>query len=724
MNIFKSISEAGISEQTAPIEKRRIILTNRISIILSFILIIIISLLYFKLKQPANAVILSGVLLILILIPVLNKLKLITFSKILLSLIFPLGIVAASTYGKINSAENIDIIYYYSPLIFLIASLAIPLIIIDYRKKIAFYGVLFFYFASITMYGILQSAVGAGIEKAVINPETFFSISILATLAFFILVISFTFMQKENIKFENDIIEKNKLLEKQKAELSESYEELQASEEELRQNSEELMVINENLRDANEVIRKNNEELKEMAKAQDKMNQELFVKSLEIDQQNMELEKLNRRLDVLSNVGRKIVSVLTIEDIIRTSYKSLTDLMEVTFFAIGIYNKEKNRIDFPGTVKDNETIPEYYYELTKKNSFSVWCLKNKDEIFINDLDNEYSKYFPEYPDLRHFKAQSFIYCPLFNDTETIGTVAIHHKNKNAFSQDKLSIMRNMATYISLAIQNAKSYLQIKEQMEHIRDKNTLIRSSLNYAKTIQKSMLPRDEKLAAKFNTEALFIPKDIVSGDFYWAADIYNRRKFLAAVDCTGHGVPGAFLSFIGTKSLDEIVFGKQIFSPKDILNALDENIKKILDQENSNNRDGMDVSLVSFEKNKDNKVKVWFSGAKRPLFYYDKANKEVVTLKGSRKSIGGGYFDNQEFEEQELLLNTGDILYIATDGFTDQYSSEHKRFGTQRFISLIESIAEYPIRKQRVIMKQIFDKFKAEEAQRDDVTVLITEL
>ena len=282
--------------------------------------------------------------------------------------------------------------------------------------------------------------------------------------------------------------------------------------------------------------------------------------------------------------------------------------------------------------------------------------------------------------------------------------------------------------------NSELYRRSKEQEElkqelftqkmHVEQKNIMLNSTLNFAKTIQRSIIVNEQKLHDEYQTELIYFPKDIVSGDFYWTADVLNKRKFIAAVDCTEHGIPGAFLSFVSSRLLEEIVHTKQIFQPKEILNFLDENIKKILNQEYSNNRDGMGIALCATEETKEGKIKVIFSGAKLPLFYYQKNEKKVNCISGSRKSIGGEYFDNNEFEEHELLLEKEDILYIATDGFIEQGDTEHNCFGRNTFKKMIEEIAEFDIEKQKKIMKQIFEKYKGNAPQRDDVTVLIVKL
>ena len=271
---------------------------------------------------------------------------------------------------------------------------------------------------------------------------------------------------------------------------------------------------------------------------------------------------------------------------------------------------------------------------------------------------------------------------------------------------------------------ATDLTESKRLENEIKNKNLSISQSINYAKNIQSSMLINKEQLRDEFQTELIYYPKDIVSGDFYWAARTNNNKKVIAAVDCTGHGVPGAFLSFIGSKSLDETVLGNQISSPKRILECLDSNVKKVLHQENSKNRDGMDVSICSFEETEDGNIRLLFSGAKLPLYYYKKSENSVKQIKGSRKAIGGYYYEHLEFEEHELILEKGDILYLASDGFVDQNSKLHKRFGKLRFENMITQIVEYPIKKQREIMEQIFTKFTQNEEQRDDVTVLIVQL
>ncbi len=739
-----NIFNFGIKEDMLDFEKRSITLSNQISLFFSIVLIGL-GLITFKMGANISAIILASLFIVMLAIPFINKMGGTNITSLFVSIVVPIVIVAASTLAKLKIEGATDLTLYVAPRILLVGTLVLPLILIDYRKYFIFSTAIIIHFVAIVGYSEIQAILGVGIERAAYNPDTYIATSVISGFSVLILFLSFIFFQKINNRNSDEIKQKNIFLDERGLELEMMQKEteilnedlikqrinVEMSKQRIEQSNKELEEYTKQQEQLTQEIfaksletEQNKQELKKFAEAQEKLSQEIYAKNLETEQKNFEIDQAYKSLELLSGIGKKIISSLSVDDILRSAYKSISELMNISFFAIGIYNKEKERIEFTGTIMDNKKVPDYYYDLSKKNSFSVWTLTNKDEIFINDLDNEYTKYFKEYPDLQHFKAKSFIYCPLLNQNEVIGTVAIHHKDINAFSENKLFIMRTLATYISLAIQNANSYFKIEEQMQEINDKNLMVESSLNYARTIQGSMLPSEHVLKSEFNTELVFFPRDIVSGDFYWTANIFNRRKFVVAVDCTGHGVPGAFLSFVGSKSLDEIVHNKQIFSPKKILDALDQNIVEILNQEHSNNRDGMDVSMCAIEETKDGKVKVFFSGAKSPLFYYTKKDKKVHYLKGSRKAIGGGYYDEQEFEEHQLLFEKGDILYIATDGYIDQNSSEHKRFGRDRFIGMIEQIAEYPITKQRTFMKQIFNRFKGEDPQRDDVTVLITEL
>ncbi|NJK84959.1 MAG: SpoIIE family protein phosphatase [Bacteroidales bacterium] len=172
--------------------------------------------------------------------------------------------------------------------------------------------------------------------------------------------------------------------------------------------------------------------------------------------------------------------------------------------------------------------------------------------------------------------------------------------------------------------------------------------------TIQQAMLPDETMLKEYFNPFIIYRPKDIVSGDFYWFSPGFNGKYFIAVVDCTGHGVPGAFMSMIGNRLLSEIVNERKIEDPKQVLEFLNDEIRLALRQEKTDNNDGMDISFCSFEKQARIELKMIFSGAKRTAYIINQNSGGLISLKGDRKSIGGTAEKKEhlKFCNQELLL------------------------------------------------------------------------
>lgn len=275
--------------------------------------------------------------------------------------------------------------------------------------------------------------------------------------------------------------------------------------------------------------------------------------------------------------------------------------------------------------------------------------------------------------------------------------------------------------------------ELATQAEVLQQTNTALErekehtlGSIRYAKTIQSAILPSQSDINDYFSSFIIYRPKDIVSGDFYWFSVINkgkdNEKLFIAAVDCTGHGVPGAFMSMIGSRMFSEIINEKNIFNPKEIMEELDRGIKRALRQDETDNDDGMDVCLCRMEKNLENNMKIMFSGAKRPLFIFSSEQKEIITLKGDRRAIGGvkKRRNKVDFTQQEYIAKAGDILYLTTDGIMDQNDEDRKKFGTPKFLEKINEIGTKEINQQKQIIEAELDKHQGEEQQRDDITII----
>ena len=262
--------------------------------------------------------------------------------------------------------------------------------------------------------------------------------------------------------------------------------------------------------------------------------------------------------------------------------------------------------------------------------------------------------------------------------------------------------------------------KVKDRTKELAQKNNDITSSIEYAKRIQEAILPPQESIFSNFkNSFILYKPKDIVSGDFYWFEE-KGDIKILAVVDCTGHGVPGAFMSMIGHNLLNQIVSEKGIYNPGDILQELHKGVQAALkqDQHHSDNNDGMDISMVTINtKTKE----CWWAGAFRTLVLI-KATGELEKIEGDKYPIGGSQLDsNRIFTTHTLHLNTNDSIYLFSDGYADQFGGEKgKKFMVKKFYQNLLSIHHLTMNEQKQELENQFNDWKADYEQVDDVLVI----
>ncbi len=278
------------------------------------------------------------------------------------------------------------------------------------------------------------------------------------------------------------------------------------------------------------------------------------------------------------------------------------------------------------------------------------------------------------------------------------------------------LLRGMVDEKTQLLQNEKEEVEkVKTQLEV---KNKDITDSINYAKRIQEALLPSKNMILEKLpETIIYYKPRDIVSGDFYWFAET-SDAYIIAAIDCTGHGIPGAFMSLIGSTLLNEIIYDYQITEPAKILSELNEKVIKTLNQQDNVNSsyDGMDMSVCSIAKDKRTCI---FSGAHRPLYFINEYG--LREIKGSPLSIGGNLKDGKKiFEEHTLHLNKGDMLYVFSDGYSDQFNTSGKKLTTKRFKALLQEINDLDIKSKYMAIKHKFEDWRGAEHQIDDVLVI----
>ena len=253
----------------------------------------------------------------------------------------------------------------------------------------------------------------------------------------------------------------------------------------------------------------------------------------------------------------------------------------------------------------------------------------------------------------------------------------------------------------------------------IQNKNKKIADSINYAKRIQNAILPNNNVIHSVLpDSFILYKPKDVVSGDFPWYVQV-NDDIYMAAVDCTGHGVPGALLSLIGYFLLNDIVRSRKISDPGLILDQLDEGVTTTLrqDEEDSKTKDGMDIALCKINVEAR---KVEYAGAHRPL--YIMKDGEMEEIKGNKFAIGGGIYKNQtNFTSTQLELSAGDCIYFCSDGFPDQFGgANNRKFGPKRLRDLILRTHDKPMQEAYKEFDREWEAWRGDEKQTDDVLLI----
>ena len=285
----------------------------------------------------------------------------------------------------------------------------------------------------------------------------------------------------------------------------------------------------------------------------------------------------------------------------------------------------------------------------------------------------------------------------------------------------MNLVFNAVLILFMVFRNENLRLQLVGELKDfnkvISEKNKEITDSINYARRIQSAILPQQQIIEKLFpNSFFLYKPKDIVSGDFYWVGEKDNS-VFLAVADCTGHGVPGAFMSVIGVNLLNEIINEKGITNPTIVLSELNKSIMKVLQQNQTETNDGMDISLVRINSASN---QVEFAGANRPLYLLK--NGELTEHKSSKFPIGGfNSGKDKNFETTKLELEKGDTFYLTSDGFADQFGGlKNKKITTKNFKKMLETFATKNLNDQQNQLEEFFNDWKKGYEQTDDVLVV----
>lgn len=257
--------------------------------------------------------------------------------------------------------------------------------------------------------------------------------------------------------------------------------------------------------------------------------------------------------------------------------------------------------------------------------------------------------------------------------------------------------------------------EIEVQKEALEEKNKEILDSIKYAKRLQKAILPSDESVASLLsNSFVYYLPKDIVAGDFYWVEKVGNKT-FVAAADCTGHGVPGAMVSVVCSNALNKAVIEERIEDPGKILDRVTDLVIARFESAEHDVKDGMDIALCVLEGNK-----VHYAGANNPLWIFRNSESIIEQHKATKQPVGQ-YELRKAFESHSFTLEKDDVIYLFSDGYADQFGGpKGKKFKYSNLKTLLEQIASKEMSTQRLILDETLTEWRGELEQIDDICII----
>lgn len=432
-----------------------------------------------------------------------------------------------------------------------------------------------------------------------------------------------------------------------------------------------------------------------------RLNDEVDRQKDHIQAQSQQLLQINKELEKLSIVASQTDNAVVIMDNqgnVEWINRGFTNMSGFTFEDLHTHKKDN--------------LTSLYASNNEIQAIKDECLSScQSKIFESEIKTKDGKY---------LWIQSTL-TPILNENNEITRLVTIDTDITQIKEQENAIL---AQGMTLAAQRD----ELAQQKELIEEQNAHINTSLTYAKTIQETVMPLEVNITKCYKYFGLFIPLQIVSGDFYWFTRVPDNpdMTFTAAVDCTGHGVAGAFMCMISTRLLNEIIVEHKIYDTEKILTSLDAGLKTALKQDTTDNNDSLEICICKVLRNENEKYTITYSGAKRPLYIYHEESGDFETLKADSKTIGGimSRRNTTEFTSTERNLVSGDKIYMTTDGFINQFDPNNKKFGSDRFVNLLKSICTKELSEQKTILEQEYYNYKGDAEQNDDITIFAIQL
>jgi serine phosphatase RsbU (regulator of sigma subunit) len=471
------------------------------------------------------------------------------------------------------------------------------------------------------------------------------------------------------------------------------------------------------------------------------MQRKEFGKALEIQEKAYEIAKISEEQDLLTILmglaetyvrqGDFVSSISTYKKAEQTANELealyvLGDIyrgLSLSYAAISDYGNAYNYL-FQKHEIDSSLISSSEERKTELMNFTNDILKQEKEVAIEVLEKQ------SLIEQLKSKRQRAIIITVVSIGIFILFLAIRFYNQTRYikginvkirtQRDEIESQRDEIEAHRDEVEAQRDQLQTNRDVV-VKQKNEII-ESINYAKRIQSAMLPPEQYVSELLNENFIFYrPRDIVSGDFYWIKQV-KQYIILLAADCTGHGVPGAFLSMLGISFLDEIVQRREITQANQILNNLRKQFKFSLRQngQRDESKDGMDMALCILDLGN---MKMQYAGANNPLYLIRDVNDnpELKEIKADRMPIGYYQGKDRSFVNHEIQLEIGDTFYIFTDGFIDQKGGkDNKKFMSKNFRNLLLDIHDQAMHDQKDILDRSLSEWMGNKSQMDDILVI----
>ena len=448
-----------------------------------------------------------------------------------------------------------------------------------------------------------------------------------------------------------------------------------------------------------------------------------FVEDItELKNNEEALSNLNAKLESINNINESILGNEPFGKVLISSLIRLGIVhLELKLLSILLFDFENN--EYVRVLIDNQLISfsdvSERYPLDRLDHLGK--LRGGKTNVVNSLDSIRDK--KDYDrQLEKDGIKSYVQVPLVFDRELIGTLNLGFSEETQLDQELIRGLEDIAKGISLSIHQMQLKAIIESDKEEMISKNRDITASINYARRIQTAYLPDISFIRDHFTDAHLYYrAKDIVSGDFYWWS-VKDGKLLIVVADCTGHGVPGGFMTILGSQTIDKIVNTQSITDPGLLLEKLDEEIQFALGESEDTMGDGMDVAVCVLDISTGD---LSFSGARRPILCVK--DGKINEIKGAFKSIGETETGNVQFVTHSVQLTKGDRIFLFSDGAQDQFGGPDRprKFSKKRMHNLLEEKGnlEFSLKEHFDIIVQNLQEWVGERELTDDITILAVE-